>query len=404
MTWGPASDPFHAGVTQAMEVFRRQHPRLTVTVTTDGGGTEAYSTKFVATAAADQAPDLIYGWSLLPQTWARQGLARDLDPFIKAHWKAETVRDFVPQLWDPYVMDKVGRYAVPYVQSTKVIYYNKDRFRERGVALPDASWDWERFRAAAARLTLHDQKQWAYYEGFEHRAVAVFVHLNGGWVVDPKDDLRCTLDDGKAIDAGQWVKDRLWADNTIPQNAQREGLGGTALFAQGRVAMLPGLSDVLVNVQNAVGSNFAWDVEVLPRGPARRATHFSADMWLMWRGSKAPEAAWALLDFLQSEDFWRVNIPTSGQEPPRKSLMPLWIELMRTKSAALADKSLRAFQDAKANNYGYREPMFRFHNEALQLINAAHTKAITNNEGAVADTFRQVAAEVTGRMRQLAGG
>jgi ABC-type glycerol-3-phosphate transport system substrate-binding protein len=168
--------------------------------------------------------------------------------------------------------------------------------------------------------------------------------------------------------------------------------------------MKTALSGGLLSTVQAVGNNFDWDVAVVPKGPGRRAVHFSADMWCMWKDTKAPDATWALLDFFESEDFWKINIPASAQEPPRKSLMPLWAELTKKRIPEVASKNLQAFADAKTNNYGYREPLFRYHAEAIPLYHPAYVRAIANNEAPVADTFRVVATQVSDLMRQLDAG
>lgn len=43
-------------------------------------------------------------------------------------------------------------YAVPYRQDSWVLYYNKDMFEAAGVELPDGSWTWDDYYAAAAEL------------------------------------------------------------------------------------------------------------------------------------------------------------------------------------------------------------------------------------------------------------
>ena len=44
-------------------------------------------------------------------------------------------------------------YAVPYRQDGWVLYYNKDLFAKAGVAIPDGTWTWDDYVAAAKKLT-----------------------------------------------------------------------------------------------------------------------------------------------------------------------------------------------------------------------------------------------------------
>ena len=46
-----------------------------------------------------------------------------------------------------------------------------------------------------------------------------------------------------------------------------------------------------------------WEIAPLPKGPAGRFTLATNDGWSIWKGSKAPDATWELLKFLQSDEW-----------------------------------------------------------------------------------------------------
>jgi multiple sugar transport system substrate-binding protein len=401
LMWGAPNDPYSTGVEQALALFRQKYPKITVTQTI--AGSTGYMDKVSTEAAGSQAPDVWEGWSFFPATWARQGITKDLDPYVRRSWRADFVKDFATQSWSRYQIDKIGRYAVPFNESITQMYYNKDRFKERGVAVPDATWDWAKFQEAAAKLTYTqgDQKHWASNVDVGHTNIAIFVHGFGGTVVDPKDDLRCTLSDPKAVSGGEWYRDRMWRDNTLTQPDQRQGVSYTNLFGQGRLAMILAGAWLLQTVDKTIGGNFGWEVAPVPKGPALRATHQSSNTWSMWSASKAPDAAWALVDFFESDEFWQINSGATTQEPPRKSLMPKFLEVVQQKNPQLAGKNVKVFAEAKSQDYGYPEPLFRFHTEAMQFLTPAYTSIFAKGEAPVADTFRSAATQVNDRMRQL---
>jgi multiple sugar transport system substrate-binding protein len=404
LMWGAPNDPYATGVEQALTQFRQKHPRITVTQTTAGG--TGYMEKVSTEAAGNQASDVWEGWSFYPATWARQEITRDLEPYVKRSWKADFVRDFAAQSWSRYHIDKIGRFAVPFNESITQLYYNKDRFKERGVAVPDATWAWSKVQEAGPKLTYAqgEQQHWASNVDVNHSNIGIFVHGFGGTVVDPKDDLRCTLNDPRAIGGGEWYRDRMWRDNALTRPDQRQNVSYTNLFAQGRLAMILAGAWLLQTIDRSIGGNFDWDLAPVPKGPARRATHQSSNTWSIWKASKAPDAAWALVDYFESDEFWQINSGATTQEPPRKSLMPRLLELVRQKNPQLAGKSLNVFAEAKSEDYGYPEPLFRYHTEAMQFLTPAYASVFTRGEAPVADTFRSAATQVNDRMRQLGGG
>jgi ABC-type glycerol-3-phosphate transport system substrate-binding protein len=210
------------------------------------------------------------------------------------------------------------------------------------------------------------------------------------------------LADAKAIPGAEWLRDRMWKDNTLVQPDQRAGVSAVNLFGQGRLAMIPAGAWLLQTIDKTIGGNFTWEVAAVPKGPTRRATHQSSNTWSMWQASKAPDAAWALIDFFESDEFWRINSAATTQEPPRKSLMPKFLELVQQKNPQLAGKNVKVFAEAKSEDYGYPEPLFRYHTQAMEILSPVYTSVFTKGEAPVADSFRTSTTQVNDRMRQMA--
>jgi len=53
-------------------------------------------------------------------------------------------------------------------------------------------------------------------------------------------------------------------------------------------------------------TDFEWEVEAMPKGPNGRYSALTTDSLSIYRGSQAPEAAWAFIEELLSEDAARL--------------------------------------------------------------------------------------------------
>jgi len=106
-----------------------------------------YDTQMTADLSAGKAPD-IYVQKNLKNFYTYQSGNQLLDVSDVA---AKLDKDATGGLSDYEVDGKT--YAVPYRQDSWVLFYNKDLFKKAGVAVPDGSWTWDDYDAAAKKLT-----------------------------------------------------------------------------------------------------------------------------------------------------------------------------------------------------------------------------------------------------------
>jgi ABC-type glycerol-3-phosphate transport system substrate-binding protein len=76
--------------------------------------------------------------------------------------------------------------------------------------------------------------------------------------------------------------------------------GGGDPFATGAVAMAPGAAYALSAYRNI--KEFEWDVVLNPKGPKGSFSVITTDSLSIYRGAKAPEAAWAFIQECLTED------------------------------------------------------------------------------------------------------
>lgn len=139
--WSLASTPEFQTLADA---FTAENP--TIKVEPKEYDASNYDTQMTADLAAGTAPD-IYVQKNLKMFYTYQSGQQLLDVSdVTGALAAETGGK------DAYTVDGKS-YAVPYRQDSWVLYYNKDLFEKAGVDLPDGSWTWDDYAAAAKELT-----------------------------------------------------------------------------------------------------------------------------------------------------------------------------------------------------------------------------------------------------------
>lgn len=123
--------------------FNATNPDYTVTVSEYQAGND-YDTQMITDLAAGTAPDLYILKNLVNfYTYAAGEQLVDISD-IAATLDNESVSF--------YELDG-ATYAIPYRQDAWFLYYNIDLFEEAGIEVPDGSWTWDDYAAAATELS-----------------------------------------------------------------------------------------------------------------------------------------------------------------------------------------------------------------------------------------------------------
>lgn len=105
--------------------------------------------------------------------------------------------------------------------------------------------------------------------------------------------------------------------------------------------------------------NFEWDVMTLPKGAAGRSVLATTDGWAMWNGTKSPDDAWALFNWLNSDDWY--GIQSKRLQPARLSWLPKWQAMITEAFPALKGKNLKAFTMGPEQGFARPWELHRFH-------------------------------------------
>jgi multiple sugar transport system substrate-binding protein len=220
------------------------------------------------------------------------------------------------------------------------------------------------------------------------------VHVNswGGHFVDPNDPRKSLMARPQALDAMQWLRDRMWGDHAMASRLDVQNLSVTDAFSRGRLAMVEdgswSLKSILDNARFRVG------VTVFPAGPAGRVTMGTTDGFGIYKGTRHPEAAWEFLKFLISPRYGRALSRAHLLQPARATLVDSWIADVREQYPEKAkEMDLGAFAQGHLQGYSVTPEIFEDRDDARELAVNAWEQIFTLGRRPVA-YLRDVSAQI----------
>ena len=390
------SQPYLDTAQKALPVFNAKYPHITVVQEPirDSTGVMELLPQFIS----GTGPDIYAACCASLPVWAPQGLVVNLDPLLKRDGKEVPLADYPSPLMKYWNSPERGQFALPMSAFTRGLFYNRTAFRRKGIPFPDATWDWNRLRDAMVQLTDPNEKRWGWFVETDYERSGHYIRQNGGLQVDPKDNTKAVFDSTPALAALQWLHERMWKDGAMAKPADLTALGVNSVraLALGNLAMLTGGSWFVPQfLSGSPSETDQWDITVLPKGPAQRASHASTDGWAIFSGSKQREGAWAMMKFLQTDAWIEPAIGIGGHVPARKSWLDRFPQLMKQATPQLADKNLAALTEPGKQDYAFPLQLFKKHVESVTVYNDTSAAVFARNERPVADAFRDAAKQIT---------
>ncbi len=260
-----------------------------------------YWTMLEAAATSGEMPDVFWMHSNQIRRYAQGEMLMDLTDKLSASSTVDMAQ-FPEDISAIFNIDG-KQYGVPKDMDTVALWYNKTMFDEAGVEYPTADWTWDDLKSAAQKLTKDDGSQYGFVASAEDNQAQYynFIYQNGGYVInDEKTEGGWT--DPKTVEAMEFftsfVEEGLSPDAVTTAENTVASLLETGTVAMGYQAsyMMGELGENDYIVEN-------FDCQVLPAGPdGTRATVYNGLAWSAAANTKNPDAAWALLEYLGSED------------------------------------------------------------------------------------------------------
>ena len=388
------TDWFPGLAQQMLEQFHSVQPNLQVFYTPDP---ENVAEQMIADARAGTAPDVFAGCCDFFPLWAQQGVLLDLRPFVEADLERETIDDWDQAQYRALFTPDGRQFALPKYHGALALFYNKDLFDQHVVDYPDGSWTHADYLQAMKPLTTDTDgdRQTDYWGSMLDVAwERIQVHVNGwgGHFVDPQDPTRSLMGEPEALQAMQWLRDRMWGDRLMATTLDVQNVSTRQAFIEGKLAMVEDGSWALRDVLD--GASFRIGVAPFPAGPARRVTLATTDGFGIYADTRYPEAAWELLKFLVSKEYGRAMAQAHFLQPARASLVGEWIEYIRQEyPGQTAEMDLEAFAEGHVQGYSVVAEVFPNMAQARELARSAWEQIYTLGQAPV-EILTQVSAQI----------
>jgi multiple sugar transport system substrate-binding protein len=324
---------------------------------------------------AGTAADLFQGCCVHFPTWAQEGYALDLRPYVERDLDQATIDDWNPAQYQAFFLSNGYQYGLPKYHGGLALYYNKDLFDKYGVDYPDGSWDHDDYTGAMRRLT-HDRNGdgqidlWGSMLDISWDRIQIHVNGWGGHLVDPDDPTRCRMAEPEAMAALEWIRARMWDDRVMATPLDVQNMSTRQAFTSGQVAMVEDGSWALKDI--LTGASFRIGIAPFPAGPERRVTLATTDGFGVYAHTDHPDEAWELLKFLISKEYGRAMAQAHFLQPARASLVEDWIGYIRQEfPEQTKDVNLAAFADGHIKGYSVTSEIFADMAAAKQVAYAA---------------------------------
>ncbi|MBN1351559.1 extracellular solute-binding protein [candidate division KSB1 bacterium] len=193
--------------------FNQRNPKIQVVIGTPGGRGDMDPQKLMTAIAGGDPPEVVRQDRFAVSGWAARGAFLPLDSLIYSpkHNPRDSLYidpdDFYEACWNEAVYnDKL--YAIPYVTDDRILYYNKQLFRLKGLDPEKPPRYWDELWEFSKTLTFYDQEgdyaTIGFIPLFGNNGLYMYGWQNGGKFMSP-DGRTCTLNHPRNIEALEFI-------------------------------------------------------------------------------------------------------------------------------------------------------------------------------------------------------
>lgn len=243
-----------------------------------------------------------------------------LEPMLKADGttQAKFLDDFWPALHGNAIVDG-ELYGVPFQNSTPLLYYNKEHFREVGLDPEKPPQTWDELVADAKKLTKDGRWGFQLAGGYDYIGwlMQTLVMTNGGRFYNEEYGGEVYYDTASTLGAAQFVEDLIFKHKVMQQGVL-DGGAVSSNFLAGKVSMMVlstgGLSFIRENMKMPYGVGF------VPKN-VRNAVPIGGGSLVMFKGISDAEkqAGWKFIKWMTSAETLGGWSRYTGYFAPRKS-------------------------------------------------------------------------------------
>lgn len=301
--WG--DDPEAEMKMRLAEAYMEEHPNVKIEYEYCSGAD--YLTKMQTWFSSGETPDVFGIANDHLIMFQDSELFEDLAPYVE--------KDGLESMWDyekakeSYTIENGRLTAVPFVDKTFAIAYNKDLFDQAGVEYPTNDWTEADMIAAAEKISALGDDIYGLRWGV--RVPEFYRGLYGDMYYDAENKSMNVADNASFKAAVTMFADSI-ANGLAPD--ETSGTISTGGFETGKFGMALSATWDIATYQNSVGDAFAWDVVMLPNNEefGRWKTTLRSNGWSMSANAENKEVCWDFIKFLSTSETAAVEGSSIG--------------------------------------------------------------------------------------------
>jgi len=312
-------------VQKVVDSFIAKNPNYKVSVL--NYDPETYDQKLLTDISAGTMPDMFVSADVFTKPFFDSGLTADLNPLA-----AETGFD-LSEFDEKFLA--LGEYEgklgfLPRAADVVVTYYNKEMFDTAGVPYPSEDWTYQDMLEAAEKLTIKaadgTTTQYGVAAGYSWWAYWVPMVIAEGGQILSDDQKEAVFNSPEGQRAWGYIFQGLTNGWFAPPSVQKTMGGDGVPFQVGQAAMTFTVRAAVPTLRDQLKAD--WDVQLVPKGSARRCTGMGAMGYAISSKTKDPAATWKLMEYTYSEGM-KFFMESYLVVPPIKSFYddPAWRDL-----------------------------------------------------------------------------
>lgn len=319
-TWTPHDE--YSVNQELIKKFNKTYPKVKIKHINDSSSRAM--DKLQTMFAAGTPPDVmsIHGAYYVPL--ASKNALFNLDSLIKTD-KEFNLSDFYPILVNACRYNDV-LYSLPRYTSVYVLFYNKELFKQEGLAFPDKTWDWDDYLQAAIKLTKDADNngiidQYGCVIDFWGARLYPWIWQNNGKLFNA-DRTKCLVDHTPAVEAVQFLVNLQYEYKVTPRTLPQEYKSNVEMFSMGKIGMF--ISGAW-EIQNLRSSHLDWDIAPLPKRK-QHATILGMENYAISRTTERLEEAWLFFKFLLNAESQKVMADKLEKQPSLISIAKEYVK------------------------------------------------------------------------------
>ncbi|MDR6553236.1 ABC transporter substrate-binding protein [Paenibacillus qinlingensis] len=287
---------------KVVKAFEEKNPSIKIKLVYTESN-EGADQKLLTAVAGGNPPDIAFFDRFKVGSWAAQGSLTDLTTM--ATGAGITKNSYYPFAWDESSYQN-KLYAIPLGTDSRLLFYNKDQFKEVGLDPNNPPKTIAELEAAAEKLTIKDGKRFKrigfipwYSQGWLYSWGWSF----GGDFMDPATG-KVTANDPKVVDALQWMTNfaKKYNVEDITGFTSAAGTDEMDPFITGQISMKISGNWTVAGIKK-FKPDLNYGVTPIPTPTGTNFTTWSGGMSLIIpKGAKNIEPAWKFLEYLGKEE------------------------------------------------------------------------------------------------------